>query len=366
MRLIGPALTVSAPLLAANAPYVNPWAHVRGVNYVPSYSRNPVQTWIDWDLVTIERELDLAQSLYLNAVRVFLHLFAWAADRPTFLSRYESFVVACAKRSIRPMIVLFDDDFFDVPGIATEADAKAWVASQAYRTSDWMANPGMPWLAADAAESWPLVRAFLADVVRDDPRLLAYDIMNEPGRNASFEGGLPTFIEFALNVTQRRSGGNVPTTVDDYTAVPATLPHLEGALSYHNYYHYSQWQDCTANQSDVYSVQAAAATTYFAAAAALNKPVLVSEFGQSDCYCPAAMALQDAGVGWIAWELILSHDQFGDFQGLLYANGTARSTAEVACLKALARRRPRAIGAAPSPRNGEPKQLKQLVEIDSD
>ena len=50
MRLIGLALTVSAPLLAANAPYVNPWAHVRGVNYVPSYSRNPVQTWVDWAL----------------------------------------------------------------------------------------------------------------------------------------------------------------------------------------------------------------------------------------------------------------------------------------------------------------------------
>ena len=35
--------------------YTNAWADVRGVNYVPSYSRNDVQTWMDYDEATIER-----------------------------------------------------------------------------------------------------------------------------------------------------------------------------------------------------------------------------------------------------------------------------------------------------------------------
>jgi hypothetical protein len=43
-------------------------------NYVPSYSRNPVQTWRDYDGATVLRELGYAQALGLNAVRVFLHM----------------------------------------------------------------------------------------------------------------------------------------------------------------------------------------------------------------------------------------------------------------------------------------------------
>ena len=35
--------------------YTNAWGDVRGVNYVPSYSRNDVQTWMDYDEATIER-----------------------------------------------------------------------------------------------------------------------------------------------------------------------------------------------------------------------------------------------------------------------------------------------------------------------
>ena len=56
-------------------------------------------------------------------------------------------------------------------------------------------------------------------------------------------------------------------------------------------------------------------------------------------------------VGWIAWELMLAHDQFSSFQapppplapliraawqGLVYANGTWRDPSELACLQRLA------------------------------
>ena len=94
--------------------YTNVWAGVRGVNYVPSYSQNPVQTWADYDKLTIERELGFAQKLKLNTVRVFLHMFPWAADRDAFLTSYDHFIDACASRGIKPLIVLFDDDFYDV------------------------------------------------------------------------------------------------------------------------------------------------------------------------------------------------------------------------------------------------------------
>ena len=117
--------------------------------------------------------------------------------------------------------------------------------------------------------------------------------------------------------------------------MPPHVDRLEDGLSYHNYYHYSHWQDCQANKSDVSAHHKAVAAAYYTQAAAIGKPVLASEFGQSECYCPAATAIQHAGVGWIAWELIAGHDQFGGFQGLFHVNGTARSEAEVKCLRAL-------------------------------
>ena len=71
---------------------------MRGVNYVPSYSRNPVEIWADYDAATVERELSYARRLNLNAVRVFLHMFAWAWDPARFLASYDHFVGACAAR----------------------------------------------------------------------------------------------------------------------------------------------------------------------------------------------------------------------------------------------------------------------------
>lgn len=68
------------PLFLSMHGYTNTWADVRGVNYVPSFSRNPVQTWQDYNASTVNRELSFAAGLKLNAVRVFLHLFPWIAD----------------------------------------------------------------------------------------------------------------------------------------------------------------------------------------------------------------------------------------------------------------------------------------------
>ena len=172
-----------APL--ATKAYQNEWADVRGVNYVPSYSRNDVQTWADYNEATVERELGCAQSGGFNAVRVFLSMLPWVADSGTFLSRYDHFVAACAAKGIRPLIVIFDDDFFDVPGVNRTSDIAAWLATKAYQDEKWMANPGMKILAEDTANNWALTDKFLSDLAgshrSNDKRLLGYDVMNEPG-----------------------------------------------------------------------------------------------------------------------------------------------------------------------------------------
>ena len=47
------------------------WMH--GANYVPSYARNDVAIWMDYDPAVIDHELEYAQKLRLNTVRVFLN-----------------------------------------------------------------------------------------------------------------------------------------------------------------------------------------------------------------------------------------------------------------------------------------------------
>lgn len=91
---------------------------MRGANYVPSFSRNPVQTWI---MISSNGGAGWAQGLNFNSLRVFMHLFAWAADRDAFLSNYDHFLTTCAQRGVKPLIVLFDDDFFDVNNVSTAA-----------------------------------------------------------------------------------------------------------------------------------------------------------------------------------------------------------------------------------------------------
>jgi hypothetical protein len=281
----------SAPLggdTTGASAYSNAWADVRGVNYVPSYSRNDIQTWEDYDQATVERELSYAQGVGFNAVRVFLNMSPWVADRNTFLSHYDHFVGACAAKGIRPLVVLFDDDFFDVPGVNRTSEIAPWLASKAYRTEKWMANPGIKILAEDASNDWALTDMFLTDVAggsrANDRRLLGFDVMNEPSRHAPFAGGLPGFISHVFNFLGNTT--DVLFTVDKYAQAPADEEDVETGLSWHNYWHYGQPQSCAANTAQICNDQANAGKDYLADAAKRGKPALVSEMGQFDCYCP--------------------------------------------------------------------------------
>ena len=336
--VVATAAIATPQSLAQGDSYINSWAGVRGVNYVPSFSANPVQTWTDYNETTVERELGFAQGIGLNAVRVFLHMFVWYANEAAFLTRYDHLVAACSARGIKPLVVLFDDDFFDVKGVNTTADIKPWLATAEYKTSKWMANPGMFILKGDAANGWALANAYLLDILggsrAHDSRILGYDVMNEPSRTGLWAGGLPAFISHAFE----RIGNltSVPYTIDQYGQIPKDTENVEPGLSWHNYWHYGHWQSCQAQAGTICHQQQAAGQKIYADGEMRNKPVLVSEMGQFDCYCPAGQGWQNAKVGFIMWELMLEHDQFSSFQGLVYKNGTFRSATERDCLKELA------------------------------
>jgi hypothetical protein len=304
--------TVALLASVVTADYTNVWANVRGTNYVPSYSKNSAQTWLDYDPVVIDRELGFAEKLGLNNVRTFLHMFPWVSDRDTFLANYDDFIARCLAHKIKPLIVVFDDDFYDI-NATTSDEVKSWVKTGDYTTSKWMANPGSIYLSADSNNNFSKASAFVKDIAggkrANDPRVLGYDIMNEPHRGG-VSSPLPAFIAQMLKLFAQTTTSL--TTVDDYGECPPDLHQLESGISFHSYWEYGHWQDCSSHAGTVCAAQAATGAQHLAQAKALNKPLLVSEMGQFDCYCPAATGFTSSGVGWIMWELMMAHDQVSE------------------------------------------------------
>jgi hypothetical protein len=104
---------------------------MRGANHVPSYAKNDVAIWMDYDPAVIDRELGYAGRLKLNTVRIFLNVAVYEHDPKQFLERLENFLTACDKYKIRAMPVLFDACF----------DPQA-VNLKDYRDKSWIPSPG--------------------------------------------------------------------------------------------------------------------------------------------------------------------------------------------------------------------------------
>jgi hypothetical protein len=112
---------------------------MRGANYVPSYARNDVQTWMDYDPAVIDRELGYAERLRLNTVRVFLQVAVYERDPKLFLTRFEDFLARCEKHHLAMMPVVFDSCFGEFPDLEN------------CRKKDWMAHSRGP-LAAERGD----------------------------------------------------------------------------------------------------------------------------------------------------------------------------------------------------------------------
>jgi hypothetical protein len=154
-----------------------------GCNFIPSTASNQLEMWQaeTFDPKTIDRELGWAADLGFNAVRVYLHDLLWTQDREGFLGRLDSFLGCAASHGIGTLLVLFDDVWFPEAQLGPQPEPHP-----GRHNSRWLESPGLPALqryAEDAA-----LRERLADYVRgvvgrfaSDPRVLLWDLYNEPG-----------------------------------------------------------------------------------------------------------------------------------------------------------------------------------------
>jgi hypothetical protein len=153
-----------------------PW--LVGANFLPSTAINQLEMWQaeTFDPETIDRELGWAEGLGFNTMRVFLHDIPYRDDKEAFLVRIDRFLQICEKHKIRPMLVLFDAVWDPNPRPGKQRDPRPGV-----HNSGWVQGPGRAILEDPARHDE--VKDYVVGVVgrfRDDPRVLAWDIFNEP------------------------------------------------------------------------------------------------------------------------------------------------------------------------------------------
>lgn len=153
-----------------------PW--LVGSNFNPADAINELEMWqaATFDPQEIDKELGWAQSLGMNTMRVFLHDLLWQQDAAGFKQRLDTFLTISAKHKIRPIFVLFDSCWDPFPKLGTQRAPRPGV-----HNSGWVQSPGAAALQDPA--QYPRLKEYVVGVVgtfANDPRVLAWDLWNEP------------------------------------------------------------------------------------------------------------------------------------------------------------------------------------------
>ncbi|MBN2293410.1 MAG: cellulase family glycosylhydrolase [Pirellulales bacterium] len=175
-----------------------PW--LVGCNFIASTAINQLEMWQadTFDPKTIDRELGWAAGLGFNVVRVYLHDLAYQQDPDGFLERIDKFLSIADRHGIKALLVIFDDCWLAEPKAGKQPEPWPGV-----HNSGWLESPGQPQLKRYPTD--PALRERLEKYVKavltrfgKDPRVLMWDLYNEPGgwwyrrgdKPGSFEKGL--------------------------------------------------------------------------------------------------------------------------------------------------------------------------------
>lgn len=150
----------------------------RGAVYLTDW--NAHQFWANYGDERVDRHVMLASALGLNTLRVWASYEYWRDDGPDFFANVEHLLTACHDHGIAPVVVLFEAPPKNPPtpnnceatgpgeafGVHSPSRAEVLQADRGWQ--GWARSP------LHFARRW-------AQKFGDDPRLLATEIMNEPG-----------------------------------------------------------------------------------------------------------------------------------------------------------------------------------------
>jgi endo-1,4-beta-mannosidase len=157
------------------------WEWLRGSNFIPSTAINQLEMWQadTFDPATIDRELGWAEDIGLNCMRVYLHHLAWEIDPEGFKQRMHDYLRIADNHHIATLFVFFDDCWNPTYATGPQPQPRLGI-----HNSGWVRDPGER-LSTDSLLIHTL-ETYVKDILntfRDDPRIVLWDLYNEPGNN---------------------------------------------------------------------------------------------------------------------------------------------------------------------------------------
>ena len=275
---------------------------IRGFNYTPANvvpPRHHVDAWINYDSATTVFDLDLAKSLNLNQVRVFVPYAVYTEDKDALPAKLKHFIRECYKRGIGVMPV---------------------VGSGPWQKDTTLREQGREWVQ------------FLVNAISGEPGLAFWDAMNEPDwpttprelvlrecENAKFMA--KTFHEF-----------------DPNTPVTIGMAFVDGMIELADYVDVLQFHDYMQTREQIRNNIIRAKEF----AAKVNKPLINGELGCIARANPYDITLQEhmnAKVGWYIWELMIVRKGWGIVHGVFYEDGSVRDPSIPAAIMGFFRKR---------------------------
>lgn len=168
----------------------HPWQI--GFNYVTSNAVNDIAMWMDssFNPRLIENELECANNLGFNSLRVFLSYTVWLNERTAFEKNFETFLQIADRHNFCVMPVLFDDcafDFGSEPQYGVQPEPVYGV-----HNSRWVPSPGFQ--VQDDPDKLISCREYVTSIISNhvsDKRIFAWDLFNEPGNTERGDKCLP-------------------------------------------------------------------------------------------------------------------------------------------------------------------------------
>jgi hypothetical protein len=149
-----------------------------GCNYIPGNAINQLEMWQEetFSPALIDEELEKAESLGFNTVRVFLHQLVWEKEPEAYLARIDQFLSIAYSHGIRTMLVLFDSVWDPFPKMGVQP-----VPRHNVHNSGWVQCPGYDVL--NDPNRYDDLYSYVHGIVshfRQDERVLIWDLFNEP------------------------------------------------------------------------------------------------------------------------------------------------------------------------------------------
>ena len=195
---------------------------IHGAIYIPSDAYNAWQMYEKYDEAEIDRDLGYAESIGLNAIRVFTSYEYWLEEPEQFFSKFEHLITCAWQHGIRLLPVLFEDCGVDNTEEARKADTD--------ETGFCVCSPerAVQKNRDRYGEVDGYIDAFM-ERYGNDERLLAIEVMNEP----HILSGNIGFAKYALKRV-RAFGGSVPLSMGQLTIFHNLL--FAGRLDIYQYH----------------------------------------------------------------------------------------------------------------------------------